>query len=147
MSSNVYSFLDVVAALAGPGGALSLGSGSGNAEEGISIEPTSESNAMQIGADGAGQHSLLADRSGRVLVRLLKTSPVNAALMAMYNFQRTSAANHGQNTITITDTNRGDITTCEQVAFVRRPPLSYAKEAGIVEWEFHAIRITSTLGV
>ena len=36
---STYSFLDVKASLVGPGGSISLGSGSGNAEEGISVEP------------------------------------------------------------------------------------------------------------
>lgn len=135
-----YSFLDVNCALVGPGATISLGSGSGAAEEGISIEPSGEINTMQVGADGAAQHSLHGDISARVVVRLLKTSPTNALLMAAYNFQTTSAANHGQNTITIKDI-RGDNVTCQQVAFGKAPPLQYAKEAGLIEWEFHAGRV------
>ena len=49
---GAYSFLDVQAAIEGPGGAFQLGSGSGNAEEGITIEPGGDKNVMQIGADG-----------------------------------------------------------------------------------------------
>lgn len=146
MPSNTYSFKDVKAAISGPGGAFSIGDGAGAAEEGITIDPSAEINMMQIGADGSGQHSLSADRSGRVTVRLLKTSPVNALLSALVAFQRSGAAQHGQNTITITDLNRGDVITCQQCAFGKIPTLTYAKEAGINEWEFHAIRIDPTLG-
>lgn len=141
-----YSFLDCQAGIVGPGGAFSLGSGSGAAEEGLSINPTGEINTMQIGADGSGQHSLHADKSGRVTLRLLKTSPVNKQLMAMYNFQTASSSAHGQNTIVITDTKRGDVTTCQQVAFVRRPDLNYQKVAGINEWIFDAAIIDTVLG-
>lgn len=143
---NTYSFLDVYAALTGPGGVVSLGSGAGNSEEGISIEPAAEVNTTMIGADGSGQHSLSADRSGRITVRLLRTSPTNQLLMTLFNFQTASAANHGQNTITITDKARGDVITCQQVAFVKAPSVNYGREAGMLEWEFSAIRIDRALG-
>lgn len=144
--SNVYSFLDVYAAIVGPGGTFSLGSGAGAAEEGITIEPTGEINTMQVGADGSGQHSLHGDKSGRVMVRLLKTSPTNALLSALYAFQTASAAAHGQNTISIVDSARGDVTTCRQVAFTKAPSLNYSKEAGTMDWEFAAITIDRVLG-
>lgn len=142
---QTYSFLEVNASLVGPGGFISLGAGAGAAEEGISIEATSEIGTMTIGADGKGMHTLHADKSGRITVRLLKTSPVNALLSAMYNFQTAAGATYGQNTLTLTDANRGDVVTCRQVGFTKAPPLSYAKEAGAIEWEFNAIEIDRTL--
>lgn len=145
MSSQTYSFLDVQATLVGPGGAIILGSGAGAAEEGISVEPTSELGTMTVGADGATMHTLHADKSGRVTIRLLKTSPTNALLSAMMAFQRTSGAVYGQNTLVINDTNRGDVVTCRQVAFAKAPPLQFAKEAGVVEWSFNAGIIDPTL--
>lgn len=144
--NKTYSFLSVVAALVGPGGAISLGEGAGASDEGISVDSTGEINTMQVGADGSGQHSLHADRSGRLTVRLLKTSPTNALLMSMYNLQTSSPALHGQNTITITDMNRGDVITARQAAFTKAPSLSYGKEAGMNEWEFSAVRIDRGLG-
>ena len=144
--SNVYSFLNFQCAITGPGGSISLGSGAGNAEEGITFTPSNAINTMTMGADGSGQHSLHADKSGKVSVRLLKTSPTNQQLMAMYNAQTASAASHGQNTISGTDTIRGDSITCSQVAFAKAPDLTYGKEAGFADWEFEAIRITRTLG-
>lgn len=144
--SGTYSFLEVNAAIVGPGGAFSLGSGAGAAEEGISISPTGDIGGMMIGADGQGQHNLYADKSGRVVVRLLKTSPVNQLLSAMYALQTASAAAYGQNTITINDALRGDVITCQQVAFAKAPDLAYAKDGPPVEWEFNAVRIERTLG-
>ena len=146
MSTNTYSFLDVTAALVGPGGALSIGSGAGVSEEGIDVAPTADVNTMQIGADGSGQHGLGTDKSGQITIRLLKTSPTNAMLMAMANFQRSSAATHGQNTLTINDVNRGDVVTCRQVAFKKIPSITFAKDPGINEWTFDAIYIDVLLG-
>lgn len=144
--SNVYSFLDVNATLTGPGGSFSLGNGAAASEEGITVTPNGEIGSMQIGADGSGQHSLHADKSGKVTVRLLKTSPVNKQLQAMYNFQTASASLYGQNTIVINDASRGDVITCTQAGFTKAPDLSYAKEAGMNTWEFNVIRIERTLG-
>lgn len=144
--SHVYSFLDVSAAIVGPGGAFSLGNGAGAAEEGISIAPSGDINSMLVGADGTGQHSLYADKSGMISVNLLKTSPTNQLLSLMYAFQTSSGAAHGQNTLVINDKSRGDVITCRQVAFKKAPDLSYAKEGGTVVWEFAAIAIERTLG-
>lgn len=142
---DTYSFLDINAALVGPGGAVSLGSGSGATEEGIDIEATSEIDTMTIGADGEGMHTLHGDKSGRITIRLLKTSPINALLNAMYVFQTSSGATHGQNTLTLVDSNRGDVVTGQQVAFVKAPSLKYGKEAGLNEWMFSAVKIDRTL--
>ncbi len=146
MAATTYSFLDFACTLVGPGGFVNLGSGSGSSEEGITFTPSENINSMQVGADGAGQHSLHANKSGRATVRLLKTSPTNAALMAMYNFQTASSASHGQNTIAGVDKVRGDAITCTQVAFSKAPDLNYAKEAGVNTWEFDVVSMVRVLG-
>lgn len=144
--NNVFSFLDVVAAIAGPGGAFGLGSGSANSEEGITINSNGDIGGMQIGADGEGQHSLYGDKSGTVTISLLKTSPVNQQLMDLYNFQTATSAAYGRNTIVITDSVRGDVITCEQCGFKKPPDLTFAKDAGMNTWEFNAIKINRVLG-
>lgn len=141
-----YSFLNVQATIVGPGGAFNIGQGAGIAEEGIETEMAGDKDTMTIGADGTGMHSLHADKSGTVTVRLLKTSPTNAKLMAMYDLQTASSLLHGQNVITITDTGSGDSTGCRGVAFKKKPVLRYAKEGQLMEWAFNAIAIDSILG-
>jgi len=144
---STYSFLDIVAAMDGPGGSINLGAGAGAAEEGITIESVNDKNTMTNGADGSGMHSLRADNSKTVTVRLLKTSPTNALLMNMYNYQTMSSATHGKNTISIRDTARGDSITLEKVAFKRPPNIEYQVEGGINEWQFDAIDSSTVLGV
>ena len=141
-----YSFLSVHASLVGPGAGFSIGSGSGASEEGITITPNAEMDSMTIGADGSPMHSLVANKAGRVTIRLLKTSPTNALLSAAQALQKAAPANHGQNTLTITNVDSGDVITCQQVAFAKDPDLTYAKEGGIVEWEFNAGIIDRGLG-
>jgi hypothetical protein len=144
--SASYSFMDVVASLVGPGGSVSLGNGSAAAEEGIDIIPAGDKSTMMIGADGAGIHSLHADKSGQVTVRFLKNSPTNQLLSALYAFQTASSSSHGQNTIAIYDKSRGDTIVCTQCAFRKAPDIKYAKDADVIAWEFDAVKIERTLG-
>lgn len=143
---GTYSFQDVTATIIGFGGSINIGAGSGASEEGITIEASQDKNVMTIGADGQGQHSLIADRSSLVTVRLLKTSQGNSQLSLMYNLQTASASTHGTNTITVRDVARGDYIILTEAAFAKRPELTYAKEAGMNEWTFHAIITAQTLG-
>lgn len=142
----IYSFLNVTAAIAGPGGILNLGAGAAVAEEGITIEPVEDKNTMVIGADGQGQHSLIASDAAVVTIRLLKTSPLNAALMIMYNLQSASSALWGQNTITVVDTGRNDYNVVQKCAFKKKPTLVYDKAGPMNEWTFDGISANSILG-
>lgn len=142
----VYSFLNVVATIAGPGGLINLAAGAAVAEEGITIEPSEDKNVMTIGADGKGQHSLIASNACSLTVRLLKTSPINAQLMIMYDLQSLSSALWGQNVITVADTGRNDLSIIQAAAFKKKPTLTYAKEAGFNEWTFDGISLNTVLG-
>ncbi len=141
-----YSFLDCNASIVGTGGSVSFGNGAGASEEGITIEAADDINTMTIGADGTPMHSLHANKSGHITVRLLKTSPVNQQLMMMYSVQTASAAAHGQNTISLTNNQTLDTITCSAVAFKKAPSLTYAKDGGTNEWTFDAGRVIRTLG-
>ena len=142
-----YSFRDVTAAIIGPGGSVNIGFGSGSSEEGITVEAAEDTNVMTIGADGSGMHSLSVNDGSLVTVRLLQNSPVNSQLQLMYNLQSSSSALHGRNVITIRHTAQGDFITLTQVAFKRRPNMSYAKQGGMVEWTFDAVRTAQILGI
>lgn len=142
-----YSFLDVHAAITGPGGNFPLsGSRTGIAQEGITVTPTGDKNVMTEGADGAVMHSLLASKSGTVTVTLLRTSPVNRLLQEMYNYQSQSSASWGRNVITIRDVARGDTITCREVAFAKDSDKPFANEGGSFQWSFHAGQIDTQLG-
>ena len=91
-------------------------------------------------------NSLHASRAGTATFRLLKTSPINNALIQIYNFQRVQSNRLGQNTITIEDKSRGDKYTLQGCAFVRMPTNSYAKVGNTIEWEFHVSLCDVLLG-
>lgn len=141
-----YSFKDVTATFVGPTGIFSLGYGSANAEEGIDVVAAGDKNTMTIGADGEGMHSLHADKSGQITVRLLKTSPMNQKLMATYDAQTISSSLWGQNIITISNTAVGDLHVGRQCAFKKKPDFKYAKDGDIIAWVFDVVKIDSALG-
>lgn len=141
-----YSFKDVTATFVGPTGIFSLGYGSANAEEGIDIVAAGDKNTMTIGADGEGMHSLHADKSGQITVRLLKTSPMNAKLMATYDAQAISSSLWGQNVITVSNTASADLHVGRQCAFKKKPDLKYAKDGDIIAWVFDVVKLDSALG-
>jgi hypothetical protein len=143
---TTYSFLDVAAAITGPGGSINIGNDAGPSEEGITVSMLDNKNTMVIGADGSGMHSLHAGNAGTITVRLLKTSPTNKLLQAMYLFQVTSSANHGQNTITVRDTARGDFVTATGCAFRKMPDNAWAKEGNMLEWSWDCIKVSQKLG-
>ncbi len=133
---SAYSFQNFTMTITGPGGSIMLGNGAGDAKEGVTFEFVEDANKMTIGAGGEAMHSLSAGRGGKATVRLLKTSLTNGLLSQMYSFQRTSAANWGQNNIAASDVVRGDQYSCQQVAFTKFPSNTYATDAGMLEWVF-----------
>jgi hypothetical protein len=143
---TTYSFRDVTATIFGPGGVFSLGADSGVASEGISIEYIEDKDTMNIGADGAVMHSLHAGQAANVIIRLQKTSPVNAMLSIMYDLQIASSTLWGINTITVTNPARGDISTCLECAFRRFPSNTYATEGNTMEWAFNSGKTYGSLG-
>lgn len=146
MQSVTYSFVDCSAQIIGPGALFDLGNGAGVADEGITIEMLEDKGSVVMGADGTPMQTLHAGSAGRVTVRLLKTSTVNALLAAAYHFQTLTSANWGQNLIVVRMTAWGDVITASACAFQKFPNLTYAKEAGTNEWVFSAGQIIGMLG-
>jgi len=146
--SVTYSFIDVKATLVdgATGAVLSIGSGAGVAEEGITISQVDNVGHMQIGADGEFMQVLQATRGARLTLRLLKTSPVNAQLMALVEAQRVSGALWGQNTISLTNFATLDEVNAAGCAFEKIPDNNYDKTGKMFEWTFLVGNSTQTLG-
>lgn len=142
---SVYSFLDVHATLVSLGGIIDLGSGNGNSQEGITIERANDKATMTIGADGSGMHNLMGDKSGRITIRLLKTSQTNKRLSVLYNAETLSSNVYGQGVITVYNSHTGETHTATGVGVARFPTSNNANEGGIQEWVFNCIEIDSVL--
>lgn len=133
---GAYAFQNIQGSIIGPGGNLNLGFGSGAAEEGITVEMVEEKGDTKVGADGQIMQSLRSSRLGRITFRVLKTSPVNSQLDAMYNLQQTLSSLWGNNVIRVADVVRGDVVLGTQMAFTKRPNLTYSKDGNVNEWVF-----------
>ena len=101
---------------------------------------------MTMGADGSVMHSHHCSKACTVTIKLLKTSPINAILRAMYNVQDRGSKNWGKNTITLVNTKSGDAETIQGAAFVKLPENAWAKEGNILEWQFHGAINSGLLG-
>ena len=110
--------------------------GERNDKGGVTFEMNDNANTLTVGADGTPMNSLNPSKAGKVTVRLLKTAPANGLLSAMYNYQRASPANWGQNTLAAADVTRGDQYACQSVAFTKFPSNTYTVEGGALEWTF-----------
>lgn len=144
--SGTYSFQDVSCTYQTASASIDLGAGAAVADEGITIEPAGDKNTRTMGADGAGMNSMDPGNAADVTVRLLQTSPVNALLMTEYNTQRASSSLWGNGVFLIRQHVSGDTTECSQVAYKRKPRLSYAKNGAFLEWTFEAIEHDTVLG-
>src|SRR5208337_1881373 len=146
--STTYSFLDVVATFSDSNGDfVSLGYGAGTAKEGLTIEMLDDKTKMDIGADGTPMHTLRASNAGRIMVRLLKTSPTNNFLSVIYGSQRFNPLLWGQNIISVRDILQGDTVSASAVAFSRQPVVTYAEDATMNEWQFLCGVIDELLGI
>lgn len=143
---SAYSFQDVSCTLVAIGGVLSLGNGAATAEEGIELTREGDKTTRTMGADGSGMYSLHASKAGNITVSLLKTSPMNAKLQALFDVQSLDSTLWGKNVITVTNRNSDDIHVARQVAFKKSPDMKYANDGDIIKWEFYAIAIDSMLG-
>lgn len=139
-----YSFFDVQAAISGPGGSFSLKGG--NAAEGITLTRAEDKDTMTIGADGSVMHSHHVGKACTVTIRLLKTSPVNAQLREMLNYQDNGSVNWGKNVITIKNIVSGDDEVITGAAFAGPPENVWATEGNILEWTLNGAKNTGKTG-
>jgi hypothetical protein len=94
---------------------------------------------VTTGADGAIMTSLHATQTGKITIRLLKTSPLNAVLNQAYNFQRGSSANWAQNIIRVVDKVRGDVVSGVQMGFEKHPDNHWGEDGNTLEWTFEGL--------
>lgn len=141
-----YAFQKVNGTYLGPTGKIDLAQGAAVAEEGITIEAAGDKNTMTIGADGKGMHSMHADKSGKVTLRYLKTSPTNQKLQLAYDAQQLDPALWGKGVIQIGIADTGESTACLECAFKKKPTIEYKKEGEFIAWEFDTTQIETILG-
>lgn len=140
--ATTYSFVDTTVSIFGPGGGYIISQGV--ADEGITIAMRGDKGEVIAAADGTPIHNLFADKTATITIRLLRNSPANAVLSGLYKYQTQNSANHGKNTIIISNTPLGDVHTASFVGFKKQPTALYGKGNAIYEWEFNVGSIEMT---
>jgi hypothetical protein len=142
-----YSFANFFVSISGPGGAFAIGGpDTGSAEEGFTVEQADDSNTLTLGSDGSAMNSMHSSRAGTVTVHLLKTSPINAKLSAMFSFQRQLSFNWALNVLSARDIALGDSYSCSGVAFKRHANNAWSKTGNILVWPFDVAILDPLLG-
>ena len=142
---TTYSFADFLCAYTGPGGTFDLSSG-GITDDGITIAFDDDKATKTNGADGEWMYSLHEASGGTAVVRLQKTSPTNADLSRLYNFETITGANYGRGVITGRNPVTGDSFQCVGCGIRKFPDNVNAKVGGANEWAFFVGKISVKLG-
>ena len=142
---TTYSFLDVQATLTSPSVTFDIGS-AGVADDAIRISMVGEKTTMTIGADGDGQHNMIASNASRCEISFLKDAPGNALMNQLYNFQSSSSANTGNIQITISNNVMGDVIQLTGGAIAKQADIAYTREGPANVWSMNFISRHDVLG-
>jgi len=93
----------------------------------VSIEPNSDGVSKEVGCDGEIVRSLSPDRSYKVTITVLQTSPTVAFAQKQYDMDMVTG--EGIFPIMIKDLTGGVIFSSDSAWFVSSPSREYAKEA------------------
>lgn len=141
-----YSFANVNGSIVGPNGAFSFGFGAGIADGGISAEMSEVKGSAKPGADGRAMISLYSQKLGKIVVRVQKTSPLNAFLSAIYAADTSDASQFGQNTIVVSDAGLLDVISGQSCFIEKLPTQTYGKDGAENEWTFVVGQLDMLLG-
>ena len=128
MTTRIYDFNEVQAAFAGiPIDGYADG-------DGITITRETDVFTSTVGIDGNVARSKTNDHRATIEFRLMNTSPVNAALSAIYQADRNAPGGAGIGALLITDLNGTSLYTAGN-AWIKRPPdPTFGREAAERVW-------------
>ena len=102
----------------------------------IKIAHTEEGFTYKQGTDGEGTRSATGARHARVTVSVMQTSAANAYFCALYNGDIATEGGAGIVPLSVTDLGGKDLFVAKEAWIVKLPDRAYAKEAGVIDWEF-----------
>ena len=108
--------------------------GFGDGDDVIMIERNTELGTPQIGADGSSVLSITADRSAKMTIKLLQSSPFNQYLQNKVARQRSGALSGMSFPVTMVDLSTGETGACSQVMVMGEAMPSKGKNATERTW-------------
>ncbi len=134
MAVRTYNLADVILTLGG----IPIEGGSDGDK--IAIAPTGDDWTMQVGTDGEVVRSFQNNLSGRVTVTLIYGAPSNAFLSDTAKGDRETGT--GVLTLSVADTRGNSLMSAESAWIMKRPEVTYGRDAGSVEWALDCAQIT-----
>jgi len=110
----------------------------------VSIERNNDMWTLKTGADGYGTRAKSSDKSGRVTLTLLQSSPSNDALSAIALADELSGA--GVNPLLVRDGGGRTVASALSAWIVKIPQVEFAKEVGNRAWVFEADSLNIFVG-
>ncbi len=112
---------------------LDLGRAEG---EFVSTEYNKELYTMKVGADGQVTRVKSADRSAKIMVKTMQTSPTHRLLTAMYRSAQQSTNGSDVGAFQLRDRNNGGMIESAEKAWISKAPsTSHGADVGEREWE------------
>lgn len=102
----------------------------------VKVQRNADQAALSVGADGESTVSLSQNRSGRVIVTLQQTSPLNDIFDA--HAEALEARTGGFFPLMVKDGNGTFLANTKKAWIVKRPDSEFADEAGNREWIFES---------
>jgi len=110
----------------------------------VTVEKNSDAWITKVGSDGEGSRSKSCDRSGKVTIRLMQTSPSNLILSGF--FKADDIADAGTFPCIVKDSRAAGETHAAENAWIQKEPsASYEREDGVREWVIASDNIQSFL--
>ena len=112
----------------------------------ISVEQNEDSFSLLVGADGDACRSKSNNRSARVTLTILQSSPANDLLSALHNEDVLSPSGDGVQPLMVKDNSGRTICAAERAWIVKPPTTEYAVESGSREWLFETDNMLHNVG-
>ncbi|HEY6018999.1 MAG TPA: phage protein [Candidatus Paceibacterota bacterium] len=103
----------------------------------IEVERNEDSFTLYVGSLGEGCRTKNLNRSGKITITLMASSPINDLLAQAAQTDEDSGLDYGP--LSITDLNGNMVCFAAEAWVMKRPKIERAKEAGTVQWVFEAV--------
>lgn len=103
-------------------------------DDAVLIEDTTELGTEIVGADGSSLLSITADRSAKITLKLLASSPFNQFLQNKVDVMRSGTGLAGAMAVGVLDTSMGYSGGCTTAMVMKKPNIGYGANPTEREW-------------
>lgn len=136
-TNTAYNFKSNTVTIIGQG--IMIPSISFVGDEGVEVEPKTETGSTEVGLDGAGFHNVFNDKRATVTINIYQNSPTISILQTAFNLQYGNPELFGTNDILISNLEGALVCFLKNCRFVSQPTLQLSQKASVQPWKFEAI--------